>query len=300
MLKHLSHNRLALYFILPALLATIFVHIVPIIWGIYISFIDLDIKTLAQWTKAPFIGLNNFKDIFTSDLAVGETFLRSVWNIIVFGLVTIPVGYVISLAVAILLNQQFIGRTVVRGLILLPYITPDAVMYNVWRFLFQARIGLINKYLIAWGIIDEPLIWLVGDRAMNAVIISSIWKTWPFTSLILLTGLQSIPGDLYEASEIDGASWIQRFRHITMPMLWPVSRTLLIISAIWTFHAFNQFYVMLGGDTSSKVAVPSLVILNEAFTNFHYGLGAAMAVMVLLVVFAFTSISIIVKKEETV
>ncbi|MDY0095472.1 MAG: sugar ABC transporter permease [Candidatus Vecturithrix sp.] len=299
MFQKTSVNRLALYFILPALIATILVHFIPISWGVYIGFIDLDIKTLAQWTKAPFVGLQNFYTIFESASNVGERFIQSLWNIVLYGVITIPAGFAIALAVALLLHQQFVGRTLVRGLILLPYITPDAVMYNVWRFLFQARIGLVNKYLIAWGLIDEPLIWLVGERAMWSVVFSSIWKSWPFSCLILLAGLQSIPRDMYEAATIDGANWRHRFQYITFPMLWPVSRTLLLLSTIWTFHAFNQFYVMLGGDTTSRVAVPSLVILNEAFRNLHYGLGGAMSIIVLLVVFAFTSLLICGQKEET-
>jgi multiple sugar transport system permease protein len=291
-------NRQALTFILPALIAMLLVHIIPIMWGIYISFIDLDIKTLAQGTKAPFAGFKNYVEIFTSGLEIGEKFLRSIWNICFYGLVVIPAGFIISLAVALLLNQNFAGRTLVRGLILLPYITPEAVMYNVWRFIFQARIGIVNKYLLALGLIKEPLIWLVGDRAMSAIIVASIWKGWPFSALVLLAGLQNIPVDLYEAARIDGANWFQRFRYITLPMLWPVCRTLLIISMIWNFHAFNQFYVMLGADTSARVAVPSLVIHREAFTSLHYGLGSAMAVIMLLVVFVLTFMSIISRKEE--
>ena len=298
MFQKLSINRMAFYFILPALIATLLVHIIPIVWGTYVGFIDLDIKTLTKWTKAPFIGLDNFKEIFTSGTDVGTRFIRSIRNIIFYGLITVPITYIISFAAALLLHQKFVGRTLVRGLVLLPYITPDAVMYNVWRFLFQARIGLINKYLLAWGFVDEPLIWLVGERSLWAVIISSIWKSWPFGCLILLAGLQSIPKDLYEASKIDGANWIERFRFITFPTLWPVSRTLILLSVIWTFHAFNQFYVMIGGDTSSRAAVPSLVILREAFTNLHYGLGAAMAIIMLLIVVVFTLFSISGKKGE--
>lgn len=295
---HKSTSRIALYFILPALIATLIVHVIPIVWGVYISFVDLDVKTLAKWSQAPFVGFQNFIEVFTSETDIGERFLNSIKNIILYGIIVIPTGYVISLSIALVMHQKFVGRTLVRGIILLPYITPDAVMYNVWRFIFQARIGLVNKYLMALGVIHEPKIWLVGDNALWAIIISSMWKGWPFACLILLAGLQSIPVELYEAATIDGANWKQRFRFITFPMLWPVSQTLLLISTIWTFHAFNQFYVMAGGDTSSKVAVPALVILREAFTKLHYGLGSAMAVLVLLVVFALTFVSILRRKEE--
>ncbi|MDC7227791.1 MAG: sugar ABC transporter permease [Spirochaetales bacterium] len=298
MVLNQRNNITAFKFILPALLAMLFVHVIPILTGMFISFLDLDIKTLTQWLSAPFVGLRNYFDIFNSGMDVGRVFMRSLWNVVLYGLLTIPIGYVIALAVALLLNNKFPGRTIVRGLVLLPYITPDSVMYNVWRFIFQARIGLVNKLLLQIGLIQEPLIWLVGDRAMASVVMASVWKGWPFTCLILLSGLQGISAELYEAAEIDGASWWKKFRSITWPMLWPVTRTSLIMSCIWNFHAFNQFYVMLGGDTSSSVAVPSLVILREAFTNLHYGLGSAMAVIMLLVVLLFTGFSILSRKEE--
>lgn len=291
-------NRQALFFILPALIAMLFVHIIPIVWGVLIGFFELNTYTLTKYFAAPFIGIKNFVQIFTSGLDVGDKFIRSMLNIFLFGIVCIPIDFVISFAVALLLNQNFWGRTVVRGLVLLPWITPDSVMYNVWRFIFQARIGILNKYLLAFGIIKEPVIWLIGDKALYAVMIANIWKNWPLASLILLAGLQNIPSDLYEAAKIDGANWWQRFRRITFPMLMPVITTNLIMAFIWNFHAFNQFYVLLGGDTSAKAAVPSLVILRYAFTNLDYGLGSAMATMMLLVIFVLSFFMIIRRKEE--
>jgi multiple sugar transport system permease protein len=112
--------------ILPAVLAMLLVHFFPIIWGVMISFRDLDIFTISNWTKAPFVGLDNFRWAFSFDQQEGQNFLRSLYNIVLYGSVTISLGYVIALAVAILLNQKFFGRTIVRGLVLLPYIMPDS------------------------------------------------------------------------------------------------------------------------------------------------------------------------------
>jgi len=266
------------------------VHAIPILWGIYISFLELDLYTITRWTQAPFIGLENYRQIFTSKVAVGERFLRSIYTVLIYGLITIPAGYLLGLLGALLLNRKFVGRTLVRGLILLPYITPDSVAYNVWRFIFQARIGIVNKYLLALGLIQEPLIWLVGNRALYAVIIASIWKGWPFACLILLAGLQGIDPQLYEAAKIDGASSWQQFFHITFPLLKPVSKTLLILNLIWNFHAFNQFYILLGAEPG-QAHVPSTFILQEAFKNLHYGLGSAMAVVLMIVILILTAVS---------
>lgn len=291
-----SARKAAYKFIAPALICMLLVHVIPIVWGIYIAFLDLDIYTLAQWTKAPFVGLGNFVRIFSSQADVGIKFMKSIWNVIFYGLVTIPAGYIIGLAVALLLNQKFFGRSVVRSIILLPYITPDSVAYNVWRFIFQARIGILNKYLLKLGLVSEPPIWLVGDKAIYAVMVASIWKGWPFACLILLAGLQSIPKEMYEAAKIDGASAFQQFIYITMPFLKPVSVTLLLLSGIWNFHAFNQFYVLLGADPGSA-HVPSTFILQEAFTNLHYGLGAAMSVVLMLVILVLTVLVVRSRRE---
>ncbi len=105
-------------------------------------------------------------------------------------------------------------------------------MYNVWRFLFQAQIGLVNKYLIAWGLIDEPLIWLVGERAMWSVVFRASGKAGPFSCLILLAGLQSIRRICMRPPRLTAQNWRHRFQYITFPMLWPVSRTLLLLSTI--------------------------------------------------------------------
>ena len=278
------------WFILPAVLCMLLVHVIPILWGIYISFLELDLYTITRWTQAPFVWLENYRQIFTSKVAVGERFLRSIYTVLIYGLVTIPIGYLLGLLVALLLNREFLGRTLVRGLILLPYITPDSVAYNVWRFIFQARIGIVNKYLLGLGLIQEPLIWLVGDRALYAVIIASIWKGWPFACLILLAGLQGIDPQLYEAARIDGATGWQQFLHITFPLLKPVSKTLLMLNLIWNFHAFNQFYILLGADPG-RAHVPSTFILQEAFKNLHYGLGSAMAVVLMIVILILTAVS---------
>jgi multiple sugar transport system permease protein len=297
-MQFIDFDKKAITYILPALLAMMFVHVIPIVLGIFVSFLDLDIKTLTQLFRAPFVGLNNFATVFNNQLDTGQKFVRSIFNILAFGFFTISIDMILAISIALLLNKKFVGRTFVRGIILLPYITPDSVMYNVWRFIFQTRIGILNRYLLGFGIILEPISWLVGDNALTAVIFASIWKGWSYACLVYLAALQTIPKELYEAARIDGATRWQQFKSITFPLLWPTTRTLLIISIIWNFHTFNSFYVMLGGDTSANAAIPALVILREGFTNLHYGLGSAMAVILLLIIFAMTFFAILKRKRE--
>ncbi|MCR4403064.1 MAG: sugar ABC transporter permease [Firmicutes bacterium] len=268
--------------IAPALVGTIFVHVIPIIWGIFISFRDLDIYTIANWRAAPFTGLANYVKALDFADPDGLLFLRSVGNVTYYGVVTITLGYVIGLAVALLLNQRFFGRTLVRGLVLLPYIMPDSVAYSVWRFIFQARVGIVNGFLMSLGIIKEPLVWLVGTRTMFAVMVASIWKGWPFASLLLLAGLQSVPRELLECAAIDGANRWQRFRYVMWPHILPVTKTLILLNILWNFNAYNQFKVMLGDDPGVYAEVPSTFVVRQAFDNLRYGLGAAMSVVLVL------------------
>lgn len=280
--RGLRWNRVAYLLLLPALIATIIVHIIPVISGILISFRDLDIYTLQQWTQAPIVWFKNFIDGFNPITTIGERYWRSVLNVLLFGAVTISASYVIGLLVALLLNRKFMGRTVVRGVVLLPYILPDSVTYNVWRFMFQARIGIVNKTLMAIGLIREPMIWLVGKYAIFAVMAAAIWKGWPFACLLLLAGLQTIPHEVIEAATIDGANAWQRFRYIIFPYLLPVTKTLILLSVIWNFNAFPQFFVMLGRDPGIEADVPSVLIWREAFNNFRFGLGSAMSLVLML------------------
>lgn len=286
-MAQIKRNRIAYFLIIPALICMILVHILPMIWGFIISFSDLDLFTITDWSRVNLVGIRNYLEGLNSHTTIGERFLRSLWNITYYAIVVISSGYFIGLGVALVLNQKFPGRTIVRGLVLLPYIIPDSVAYSVWRFMFQCRIGIVNKYLLSLGLISEPQIWLIGDKAIYGVMIASIWKGWPFTYLILLAGLQSIPFDLYDAAKIDGASAWHRFRFITFPLLMPVTTVLLLLSTLWTYNAFNQFYVMLGRDPGMAADVPSVLILREAFELFHYGIGSAMSVILMLIMLVF-------------
>ncbi len=286
----LNKKSIGYLFILPAVLGMLFVHVLPMSWGILISFRDLTIRNIRDWTTAPFIGLGNYINAFNPATTIGQRYLESLYNIFFFGLITISVGFLIGLGVALMLNKPFVGRTFVRGLILIPYITPDSVAYNFWRFIFQSRIGILNEMLLKIGIIQEPLIWLVGENTMWAVIIAATWKGWPFVTLMLLAGLQSIPTDIYEAAKIDGATPWQQFKFITLPFLKPVIKTIMIMNILWNFHAYNQFRVLFGTNPGRSAEVPNTLIMREAFENYNYGQGSALSVLLMLIMLTITLI----------
>lgn len=281
---------LGYFFILPAVVAMIFVHIIPMGWGILISFRDLNIRNIRDWTTAPFVGLQNFFNGFNPVTTIGQRYLQSLYNILFYGVFTITIGFMIALGVALILNKPFVGRTFVRGLILIPYITPDSVAYNFWRFIFQSRIGILNEMLLRIGIIQEPVMWLVGKNTMWAAIIASIWKGWPLSALMLLAGLQTIPRNIYEAAKIDGANFWQQFRYITIAYLKPVIKTIMIMNILWNFHAYNQFRVLFGANPGKHAEVPNTLIMREAFDNYNYGQGSALSVLLMLIMLAITLI----------
>ncbi len=284
----MSKKGLAYFLIIPALLALLFVHIIPMVWGFIISFLDLNVQNIINWQNAPFVKFENYLLVLKPGTTVFLGFWRSVLNITKFGLITISCGYFIGLGVALLLNKDFPGRTIMRGLILLPFITPDTVTFSFWRFIFSSRIGILNKILKSLGLIQDNIIWLVGNRSLYAVAIASIWKGWPLSALMLLAALQQIPEQLYDAAKIDGANGWQRFRYVTFPYLKPVTKTLIIFNILWNFNAFNQFRVMLSENPGKNADIPALFIMRQAFNHFKYGEGAALSIILLLIMLIIT------------
>lgn len=279
----MSKKRLAYILILPAVIALLFVHVIPMLWGIIISFLDLNVRNILNWQSAPFVKLKNYMQVFESGTTMYAGFWRAVGNITIYAAIVIFFGYFIGLGVALLLNKKFPGRTLMRGLILLPFITPDTVAFSFWRFIFRSRIGILNEMLQSLGLIQENIIWLVGNRSLYAVAIASIWKGWPLSALMLLAALQQIPGQLYDAAKIDGANAWQRFRYVTFPYLKPVTKTLIIFNILWNFNAFNQFRVMLSENPGKHADIPALFIMRQAFNHFKYGEGAALSIVLLLI-----------------
>jgi len=298
MTKEKRENKTAFYFILPAIIIMILVHLIPITLGTYISFLKLNASNLSKFLKAP-LTINNFIEILSNKHAVGNDFLHSLKNILIFGLTVVPVSFIIAYAVALFLNQKIYGKTFIIGIILLPYFTMDSVAYITWNFLFRSDFNILNGILKSLGIIKTNIIWLAGNKTLIPVIISTIWKTWSFSCIILLAGLQTIPEDLYEAAKIDGAGWWKTFKYITFPMLWPLSKVLLLLSSIWIIHSYNNFLIMTGGNDTKHSIIPSILITRHLNFFLNYGIGSAMAVILLIIVFIITVVLLLNTKDKT-
>ncbi|MDY7041196.1 MAG: sugar ABC transporter permease [Chloroflexota bacterium] len=280
-------NSFAYKLIAPALIAMLIVHFIPMGWGIYISFRDLSKYNIRDFSLTQFVGLRNYiQAMKTTD----TDFVRSIWVTIRFVFFTVVFCYPLGLIAALTANRQFRGRTVFRGIMLIPLILPSVVSLTCLRFMLQ-RNGIVNHLLMELHLIKEPIIWLVGANTFWVIVIGNVWHRWPLYFTVFLSALQAIPQELYEAASIDGAGSWQRFRYITLPHLNGVTAITTLLICLWSFNNFMVPYIMLGGG---YLAVPdpanltSIGIWYNAFTKLSFSYAAAESVLMTLCSLAFT------------
>jgi len=258
----------------PNLILLTAVIVIPFLIGVYISFLDLDQYTLRKFFKAPFVGLQNYVEAFTS-----AGLLHSIWISLAFSLLTTLVCTPIGLLAAMAVNTAFRGRFLVRSLFLVPYVIPSFVTATVWRFIFQPN-GAANSVLEMFGIDGGQ--WLIGDRAFWALVIVDIWAAWPFIYMMAIAGLQGIPNEMYEAADIDGASWFKKIRYVALPQIRGQLLLGLLLSTLAHFNNFTLPYVLLGSPAPEPALTLPVNVYQTSFQVFRFGLGAAMAVISLI------------------
>ncbi|MEU5361907.1 sugar ABC transporter permease [Streptomyces sp. NPDC005925] len=277
--------------LLPALLLELLVHLVPMAMGIVMSFKELTQFTLRDWSTAPWSGLDNYELSVDFDAPAGEALLKSFFVTIGFTLLSVGLCWLIGTAAAIYMQDTFRGRGLLRALFLVPYALPVYAAVITWVFMFQHDNGLVNHVLHdQLGLTDEPSFWLIGDNSFYALLIVSVWKGWPFAFLIVMAGLQNIPRELYEAAALDGAGLWQQIRRITLPSLRPVNQVLVLVLFLWTFNDFNTPYVLFGKTAPPAADLISVHIYQASFTNWNFGAGAAMSVLLLLFLLVVTGV----------
>jgi len=245
-----------------------------------------------------FIGLDNYVAI-----AQDPDLRRSALTTVLFGLSCVVATMVVGMAVALLLNRPFKGRVVLGIIVLLPWAIPHVAASYVWQWLFHDQYGVINWTLSTLGLGGfEGFAWFNQWHTAFIVIgIVVVWQSFPFVSIALLAGLQTVPTDVLEAARIDGASAWQRTRLVTLPMLKPLLLVLLVISTIWDFKVFDQVFVLTGGGPARKTEILTISTYQQAFTQSEFGLGSALAMVLFLILLVVTVIYIkLVKDEERV
>ncbi|MFF3031084.1 carbohydrate ABC transporter permease [Streptomyces rubiginosohelvolus] len=277
--------------LLPAVLLELLIHIIPMVIGIVMSFRQLTQFFINNWGAAPWSGLDNYKIAVDIDAPIGEALLHSFFVTCVFTFFSVGLAWLLGTAAAILLQESFRGRGVLRTIFLVPYALPVYAAVITWAFMFQRDNGMINHVLHdQLGITDEPSFWLIGDNSLYTLIIVSVWKGWPFAFLMLMAGLQNIPRELYEAASIDGAGIWQQIRRITLPSLRPVNQVLVLVLFLWTFNDFNTPFVLFGKSAPENADLISIHIYQSSFVTWNFGTGSAMSVLLLLFLLIVTAV----------
>ncbi|MBM0238674.1 sugar ABC transporter permease [Micromonospora sp. ATA32] len=267
----------------PAIVLELAIHVVPMVVGVWMSLLGLTQFSIRDWSTAPFVGLDNYRVTLDVDSASGAALLSSFWVTVRYTLLSVGLSWVLGTAAAVVLQRPFRGRAVLRALFLTPYALPVYAAVITWSFLLQRDTGLVNHVLVdQLGILDDRPFWLIGNNSFVALLVVSVWKSWPFAFLCIMAGLQNIPGEMYEAAAIDGAGFWRRFQYVTLPSLRPVNLVLLLVLFLWTFNDFNTPYVLFGGSAPEQADLVSIHIYRSSFQTWDFGSGSAMSVALLL------------------
>jgi ABC-type sugar transport system permease subunit len=266
-------HRTALLFLLPSFIFVAVFSLFPILESFRLSFYRL-ILTL-PWLGQKMVGWQNYIDLAEDPVA-----MESLVTTLIFVGVTIPLELLLGLGIALVLNDVFHGRGLLRAVVLIPWAIPTVVSSQMWRFIFNDRYGLIN-FIFFGGDVSRYLAPLADPHlALVAIMAAEIWKTTPFAALILLAGLQGIPDDLYEAASIDGATAWQKFRHVTVPLIRPALLLALLFRTIDSLRVFDLVFVTTQGGPADKTNVLQFYGYKKTFAEGMVGYGSAIAVAV--------------------
>lgn len=270
-------QREAYFFILPALIYVLVVMGYPLVYNIVLSLKNTDVKNMKKATDV-FIGFKNYVDLFKND-----TFRLVLKNTFVFTIACLVVQFTVGFAFAMFFNQKFKLSGPIRGMILVSYMMPMAVTGLLGKNMFLID-GLINNLLSKIGIIGPE--WLVNTgTAMSAVIAMNCWVGIPFNMLLLLSGLSNISADVYESARIDGANAVERFVHITLPLMKSAIMSVLMLGFIYTFRAFDLMYIMTAGGPLNSTDVLGTYSYLMSFTQFKFSVGSAVAMVLFVCLF---------------
>ena len=265
--------------IAPTVLIFCAVILYPLVSAVYLSLFSIYTPTL----EGNWVGLDNYASL----LASGR-FWNALANTLIWTVGTLVLQIVCGVAVALLLNQSIVFRSLARSLILFPYFLSTVVAVLVWRWLFNDLYGILNHLMLWAGIIDMPVNWLGAmPNAMISIIVVGAWKYFPFVVIAVLARLQTIPDPLYEAARIDGAGPIARFFDVTLPQLREVLTVIILLRAIWDFKEFDLIWLMTGGGPINSTQTLPLVVYQEAFGLNQMGMASAYAVTMMIVMLAF-------------
>lgn len=268
-------RRAALWFLLPSFFFVALFSLFPIVESLRLSFYRA-ILTL-PWLGQHAVGWENYADLATDPVA-RDALITS----LLFIGVTIPAELLLGTGMALVLNEVFHGRSLLRAVVLIPWAIPTVVASQMWRFIFNDRYGFANFILFGADISSYLAPLADPYLALAAIMIAEVWKTTPFAALIILAGLQGIPEDLYEAASVDGATPWQKFRHVTLPLLKPALLLALLFRTVDSLRVFDLVYVMTQGGPADATNVLQFYGYKKTFAEGMIGYGSAIAVTAFL------------------
>lgn len=286
-----KQEQLAWLLLLPSMLVVLIVALYPLIETFRLSLTN---TRLGSVREVRYVGLDNYTGIFTDPL-----WWSSFRNTMVFTVASVGLETLLGLAIALVINSQFKGRGIVRAAILVPWAIPTVVSASMWQWMYHDVFGVINDLLVnKLHILDQKVAWMANPTtALPAIVAVDVWKTTPFMALLLLAGLQIIPGDVYEASTVDGASPIQQFFQITLPLLQPALLVALIFRTLDAFRVFDVIFVMKGyaTETMTVAVLARQTLIDKARLGDGSAIAAVIFVCIAVLVFFYTRL---VKVED--
>ncbi|GHT93184.1 trehalose/maltose ABC transporter permease [Spirochaetia bacterium] len=279
--KHFSiekaETRDAWIMMSPTILILLVIAVYPVLRTFWISLHEMVLTN--PGSGFPFIGIRNYINLLLDRRA-----WESIWFTSQFTVATVSFELLIGFVAALVMNQGFRGRGIIRAAILVPWAIPTSVSAMMWKFIYNDQYGLFNDILYRFHIITNYQAWLSNQRgSFMALLITDVWKTAPYMALLILAGLQMIPEHQYEAAKIDGANVFQRFVHITLPNIRSTVLVALLFRTLDAFRVFDLVSVMTGGANNTESV--SLYAYNNLMKFLDFGYGSAMAVLIFIVVF---------------
>jgi trehalose/maltose transport system permease protein len=274
-----AQTRLAWILLAPSLLVVVLVALFPLLQTISQTFTN---ARLASDRPVQFVGLTNYVNLLTD-----TDFWRSVWVTIQFSVVTVFFEFVLGLGIALVVNSSFRGRGFMRAAMLVPWAIITVVSAQMWKWMYNDIYGVINDMLVdKLHILPQNVAWVSNPLTqLPAIMVIDIWKATPFVALLLLAGLQVIPGDIYEAARVDGANGVQQFLSLTLPLLQPAIVVTLIFRTLDALRVFDVFYVMFGSQPNT---MPMAVYAQQNIVTFSllgYGSTVAIAIFIIIGIF---------------
>ncbi|CAN7581872.1 sugar ABC transporter permease [Pararhizobium sp. LjRoot235] len=284
--------RSAWIFLAPTLFVLAVVAGWPLMRTIYFSFTDASLTNLSG---AEFVGLKNYLSWITlksgrtvfSGLLADPAWWGAVWNTLKFTLISVSIETALGLIVALVLNAEFPGRGLVRAAILIPWAIPTIVSAKMWAWMLNDQFGILNDILLGLGLISQKIAWTASpDTAMIAVLVVDVWKTTPFMALLILAGLQMVPGDIYEAARIDGIHPVRVFWRLTLPLIRPALMVAVIFRMLDSLRIFDLIYVLTPNNAQTRTM--SVLARENLFEFDKFAYGAAASTMLFLILATIT------------